>query len=96
MTLYNEIEKRLNQSMDILLLDIKDDTGRHIHHKNYTGGAHLSAIIVSSSFDGLNLLERHKRVYDALNGMIKQEIHAFSMKTYTLGEWQKVKGNADE
>lgn len=96
MTLYNEIEKRLNQSMYILHLEIKDDTGQHIHHKNFTGGAHLSAVIVSSSFDGLKLLERHKRVYDALNGMIKQEIHALSMKTYTLDEWQNMKENTDE
>ena len=96
MNLYNEIENRLNQAMDILHLDIKDYTGRHIRHKNFSGGAHLSSVIVSSSFAELNLLERHKRVYDALDGMIKQEIHALSMKTYTLDEWQKVKGNTDE
>ena len=95
MSLYSEIEKRLHQHLHIEQLEIKDDTGRHIHHKNFDGGAHLSAVIVSSSFNGLNLLERHKRVYEALHDMIKQEIHALSMKTYTLSEWQEIQGNKD-
>ncbi len=93
MSLYNEIENRLHQYLDIEHLDIKDDTGQHIHHKNFDGGAHLNVVIVSSNFDGLNLLERHKRVYEALHDLIKQEIHAFSMKTFTLKEWQKMQEN---
>ena len=95
MSLYSEIEKRLHQHLDIEQLEIKDDTGRHINHTNFDGGAHLSAVIVSSSFNGLNLLERHKRVYETLHDMIKHEIHALSMKTYTLDEWQDLKGNKD-
>ena len=95
MSLYSEIEQRLHQHLDIEQLEIKDDTGRHINHTNFDGGAHLSAVIVSSSFNGLNLLERHKRVYEALHDMIKQEIHALSMKTYTLSEWQEIQGNKD-
>mgnify|MGYP001486065227 CR=1 FL=1 len=50
---------------------------------------------VSSSFNGLNLLERHKLIYNALNDMIKQEIHALSMKTYTINEWQEIQGNSN-
>ena len=95
MSLYSEIEKRLHQQLDIEQLEIKDDTGRHINHTNFDGGAHLSAVIVSSSFNGLNLLERHKLVYNALNDMIKQEIHALSMKTYTINEWQEIQGNSN-
>ena len=95
MNLYNKIEKRLHEQLDIDQMDIKDDTGRHIHHKNFDGGAHLSAVIISSSFEGLNLIERHKKVYNALHDMIKREIHAFSMKTYTLEEWNNLKGNKD-
>ena len=93
MSLYSEIEQRLYQDLDIQHMEIKDDTGQHIHHKNFDGGAHLSAVIVSSSFNGLNLLERHKRVYASLHDLIKQEIHALSMKTYTLSEWQEIQGN---
>ena len=95
MSLYSEIEKRLHQHLDIEQLEIKDDTGRHINNTNFDGGAHLSAVIVSSSFNGLNLLERHKLVYNALNDMIKQEIHALSMKTYTINEWQEIQGNSN-
>ncbi|MCH7613755.1 MAG: BolA family transcriptional regulator [Candidatus Marinimicrobia bacterium] len=92
MYLFEEIEKRLKRSMNINHLEILDDTGKHIHHKTYERGAHLSAVIVSSNFNDINLLERHRMVYNALNGMIKNEIHALSMKTYTLDEWQYLKG----
>ena len=95
MSLYSEIEKRLHQHLDIEQLEIKDDKGRHINHTHFDGGAHLIAVIVSSSFNGLNLLERHKLVYNALNDMIKQEIHALSMKTYTINEWQEIQGNSN-
>lgn len=96
MSLHAEIEQRLHNHIDIDHLEIMDDTGKHIHHRNFDGGAHLSAVIVSSSFVGLDLLERHKRVYGALEGMIKNEIHALSMKTFTLKEWQKDQGIDNE
>ena len=86
MCLFEEIEKRLKRSMNINHLEILDDTGKHIHHKTYERGVHLSTVIVSSNFNQINLLERHRMVYNALNGMIKNEIHALSMKTYTLDE----------
>ncbi len=55
MTLYNEIKKRLNQSIDITHLEIFDDTGKHIKHRSFGGGAHLSAVIVSSNFNELTI-----------------------------------------
>ena len=37
----------------------------------------------------LALIERHQLVYKALGSMIKNEIHALSMKTYTQDEWKE-------
>lgn len=96
MLLFEEIEKRLKRLMDITHLEIMDDTGKHIHHKTFDRGAHLNAVIVSSNFKEINLLERHRLVYTALNDMIKNEIHALSMKTYTLDEWKYLKGIPNE
>jgi len=33
------------------------------------------------------LLDRHQLVYKALGSLIKDEIHALSIKTYTSEEW---------
>ena len=53
-------------------------------------GRHWSAVIVSPAFEGLRLIARHKRVYDALGQRIQNdEVHALSMKTLTPAEWQK-------
>lgn len=53
-------------------------------------GRHWSAVIVSSAFEGLRPIARHKRVYDTLGARIQNdEVHALSMKTHTPAEWQK-------
>jgi acid stress-induced BolA-like protein IbaG/YrbA len=51
-------------------------------------GRHWYATIVSTSFEGKRLIQRHKQVYATLGGrMATDEVHALSMKTYTPAEW---------
>jgi len=51
-------------------------------------GRHWYATIVSSTFDGLRLIQRHQRVYATLGGRMQtDEVHALSMKTFTPAEW---------
>ena len=51
-------------------------------------GRHWYATIVSSSFEGKRLIQRHQQVYATLGGrMATDEVHALSMKTYTPAEW---------
>ncbi len=88
MNIEETILNHLNKLIDVTHIDIKDSTGKHVHHDNFDGGHHLSAIIVSDDFTSKTLLERHQIVYKALDAMIKNEIHAFSMKTYTQDEWK--------
>lgn len=51
-------------------------------------GHHFEAIIVSTAFEGLNRIARHRVVYAALGDRMRQEIHALSMRTLTPAEWQ--------
>ena len=87
MNLVQEIKSRLKKSMSIDHLTIMDDTGKHLRHKHYDGGKHFQIIIVSSTFEGISLLDRHKLVYCALDSMIKNEIHALGLKTLATSEW---------
>jgi acid stress-induced BolA-like protein IbaG/YrbA len=51
-------------------------------------GQHWYATIVSSSFEGLRPIQRHKQVYATLGARIQtNEVHALSMKTFTPAEW---------
>jgi acid stress-induced BolA-like protein IbaG/YrbA len=58
-------------------------------HVDVTGdGSHFEAIIVSDAFEGLRSIARHQLVYKALGERMKQEIHALSMRTLTLNEYE--------
>ncbi len=89
MNIEETISTQLSNLITVSYLELKDSTGKHVHHDNFDGGLHLSAIIVSDDFNNLSLIERHKLVYNALGSMIKNEIHAFSMKTFTNSEWKR-------
>ena len=89
MDIKETISSKLAPYLTVSYIDIKDTTGKHIHHDNFDGGYHLNAIIVSDNFIDLELIERHQLVYKALASMIKNEIHALSMKTYTQDEWKE-------
>ncbi len=47
---------------------------------------HFEARIVSATFSGRSLIERHRMVYAALGDEMKQRVHAFTMKTLTPEE----------
>jgi acid stress-induced BolA-like protein IbaG/YrbA len=50
-------------------------------------GRHWNAVIVSESFRGKRLIQRHQMVYATLGNMMQtDEIHALSMKTLTPEE----------
>lgn len=81
------IEELIKSKMNISEIKIADFTANHQNHKTYEGGGHYQAIIISDDFEGLSLLQRHKNIYDILGNLMKKEIHAFSMKTYTCKEF---------
>ena len=87
MNIEQVICQHLEKHMDLSHIEIEDTTGKHVHHDQFTGGHHLSALIVSDTFESVSLIERHQLVYKALGDLIKNEIHAFSMRTYTQSEW---------
>ena len=63
--------------------------GLPCEHLELTGdGQHWYATIVSSSFEGQRLIQRHQKVYATLGSRIQtNEVHALSMKTFTPDEW---------
>ena len=66
-------------------------TGLECSHLEVEGdGQHFNAVIVSSSFVGKRLIQRHQIVYAALGDRMREEIHALSMKTHTPEEFLQV------
>lgn len=64
--------------------------GMQTHHLTVVGdGQHFEAVVVSDEFSGKSRIVRHQLVFKTLGERMSGEIHALSMKTYTLEEWQK-------
>ena len=72
------IKAVIQKNMECNFIEIKGDDG-----------SHFEATIVSDIFEGLSKVKQHQKVYDALDGMMKQELHALSIKTYTSSQWDK-------
>ena len=52
-------------------------------------GCDFSAIVVSEAFQGLSTVKRQQEVLAAVSGWLATgELHAFSVKTYTVAEWE--------
>ncbi|MCD6027585.1 MAG: BolA family transcriptional regulator [Solimicrobium sp.] len=62
--------------------------GMECSHLTVEGdGQHFQATIVSVSFIGKRLIQRHQLVYAILGDRMREEIHALSMKTLTPEEF---------
>ena len=44
---------------------------------------HFEAVVISSAFEGVSLVQRHKMVYEALGDAMMGPIHALKLKTLT-------------
>ena len=60
-------------------LEIRDDSAQHAGHAGAKEGGHYAVRIVSSRFDGLSTMQRHRLVYDAIGDLGRQRIHALSI-----------------
>ncbi|QLF92028.1 BolA family transcriptional regulator [Pseudomonas sp. ABC1] len=67
-------------------LEVFDES--HMHSRGQE--THYKAVVVSASFDGLNAVKRHQRVYVAM-GELMGQIHALAVHTYTPQEWSEQK-----
>ncbi len=55
-------------------------------------GNHVSMVVVSRDFEGLNLVKRQQSVYAALSEAISTGVlHAVNMETFTPSEWDKAR-----
>lgn len=83
------IREKLTAALSPTQLDIIDESHLHVGHPGArSGGGHFAATIVSESFEGKNMLARHRMVYDALGNAMQTDIHALSIKAHTPQELQ--------
>lgn len=88
MTTVNRMREKLSAAFAPDLLEIEDESARHAGHAGARPGGetHFRVVVVSSAFEGISRVERQRRVYAALAGELKAQIHALALITLTPGE----------
>lgn len=75
-----EIRSRLERGLAPVLLEVTDDSYKHVGHEGARDGrGHFSVRICSSKFHGMNFLSRHRAVYSALGDLMQTDIHALAI-----------------
>ena len=67
-----ELEQMIRAALPDAQVEITDLRG---------DGDHYAAHVVSAAFKGLNRVQQHKMVYDALGGGMGDELHALALQT---------------
>ena len=66
---------------------VKDQSHLHAGHVGAEDGkGHFDITLVAAAFDGLNRIQRHRMVYDALQAMMATDIHALRIKAIAPSE----------
>ncbi|MBU3577966.1 BolA family transcriptional regulator [Polynucleobacter sp. UK-Kesae-W10] len=77
----------LQRAFTILHLEIEDESHLHAGHAGAaSGGGHFKVTIVAPEFKGLNLVSRHRAIYEALKTHIPSEIHALTISALSADE----------
>ena len=86
MNVQNKIDKLLRENINISELIILNDSYKHNVPPN--SESHFNVQIVSNDFQNLSQIQRHKKVYKAVESLLA-EIHAFSITAMTTSEFKE-------
>ncbi|HVF37007.1 MAG TPA: BolA family protein [Sphingomicrobium sp.] len=78
----------LHAALSPTRLELEDQSHQHIGHAGHDprGESHFALLIVSPAFAGLNRVERQRKVYAALGYLMKERVHALTIKARAPGE----------
>lgn len=82
------IEERLRAAIRVEAIGVRDDSHLHAGHAGArAGGGHYHVRVVSPDFEGRGTLARHRMVYDAMGGAMRNDVvHALGIIALTPAE----------
>ena len=87
MSVKDQIHQRLMETLGAESVEIEDQSHLHAGHAGAaSGGGHYDVIVISSAFNDLNTLGRHRLIYRAVDDLMKKEIHALSIQAFSPDE----------
>ena len=83
-----EMLKRLESALSPTHVELVDDSEKHRGHGGYNpaGESHFTLMIESPAFAGKNRVERQLMIYGALGELMRERVHALSIRATAPGE----------
>jgi BolA protein len=83
-----EMLRRLDSALSPASVRLIDDSEKHRGHGGYNpaGESHFTLEIVSGAFAGKSRVERQRMVYAALGDLMRERVHALSIRATAPGE----------
>lgn len=83
-----EMIARLEAALRPRRLELEDQSDRHIGHAGHDGRgeSHFALLIESPDFEGLGRVERQRKIYSALGDLMRERVHALTIKALAPGE----------
>lgn len=80
--------ERLTAALSPIRLELEDQSHQHIGHAGHDprGESHFALTVESKSFAGLNRVERQRQVYAALGELMRERVHALTIRALAPGE----------
>ena len=83
-----EMRKRLDSALSPSRVELTDDSEKHRGHGGYNpaGESHFTLEIESAAFAGKSRVERQRMVYRALGDLLRERVHALSIRANAPGD----------
>ncbi len=81
------IEETLAQHLDLLHLDVQDES--HGHNVPEGTESHFKVVAVSEAFVGKLRIQRHRVINELMAEEFEQGMHALAIHVYTEEEWRQ-------
>jgi len=83
-----EMIERLTAVLAPTRLDLEDQSHQHVGHAGHDprGESHFALAIESPVFAGLSRVERQRKVYAALGDLMRERVHALTIKAAAPGD----------
>jgi BolA protein len=80
--------RRLDSALSPTRVELVDESEKHRGHGGYNpeGESHFSLEIESEAFTGKSRVERQRMIYKALGDLMRERVHALSIKARAPGE----------
>jgi stress-induced morphogen len=84
-TLQTTIEAKLGEALHPVHLEVLNESAMHSVPPG--SETHFKVLVVSPAFEGLGLVDRHRRVNEALRDELRGGVHALSIRALTPAQW---------